>query len=143
MAEELKDKHAERVHAKVFGRGGKLYADARKNEEDKEGTVTELPRGADRPDPKPKKEERGEPAGPPPIPWIGPRPEDLKKPAFNWRGLFSTLLELLGTACVAAGAWRLAPWLGLIVLGVCLIIVGFATDAPLQVRPMRVKQVKQ
>ncbi len=44
--------------------------------------------------------------------------------------LLSTLLELAGVALVAAGAYALAPWLGLIVAGVLVVTVGVALDPP-------------
>lgn len=43
--------------------------------------------------------------------------------------MVSTILELLGGICVIAGAWILAPWLGLIVGGSCLILFALALDA--------------
>lgn len=44
--------------------------------------------------------------------------------------ILSTLLELAGVTLVAAGAYTLAPWLGLIVAGVLVVTVGVALDPP-------------
>ncbi len=44
--------------------------------------------------------------------------------------LLSTVLELVGVASVAAGAWVLAPWLGFVAGGVLLALVGIALDPP-------------
>lgn len=42
----------------------------------------------------------------------------------------STGLELIGVAAVTAGAWVLAPWIGLIVGGLLVGAVGVALDPP-------------
>jgi hypothetical protein len=103
-----------------IGSGGRLYADARKRDAKKDGGEKEdLPRGADRPDLPPQ------PLGPPAIPWIGPTPPESE--TRDWRGPVSTVVELLGAASFTAGFWLLAPWLGLVVLGSCLILIGVAT----------------
>jgi hypothetical protein len=41
----------------------------------------------------------------------------------------STVLEILGGICITAGAFALAPWLGLIVGGLCLILFALALEA--------------
>lgn len=46
--------------------------------------------------------------------------------------ILSTFLELAGVVLVAAGAYTLAPWLGLIVAGVLVVTVGVALDPPRQ-----------
>jgi len=48
----------------------------------------------------------------------------------RWIPVFSAVLELLGVACVAFGLWLLAPWIGVVALGVGLLIVGLAVDPP-------------
>lgn len=40
--------------------------------------------------------------------------------------LFTTCLELAGMASLSYGAHELAPWLGFVVAGACLILVGAA-----------------
>lgn len=48
--------------------------------------------------------------------------------ARNMREIVSTMLELFGIAALTAGFWLIAPWCGLIALGVCLILMGIATS---------------
>ena len=43
--------------------------------------------------------------------------------------MVTSILEVIGGILVAAGAWLLAPWLGLIVAGICLILFAVAADA--------------
>lgn len=43
--------------------------------------------------------------------------------------MVTTILEVLGGVCIAAGAFLVAPWLGLIVAGACLILFALAFDA--------------
>lgn len=38
--------------------------------------------------------------------------------------------ELAGVGLIVAGFWLIAPWLGLIVGGIALILVGLAVDPP-------------
>lgn len=45
------------------------------------------------------------------------------------RSIFSTLLELAGFALVVAGAYLLAPWLGIAAAGVALLVIGAAVSA--------------
>ena len=40
--------------------------------------------------------------------------------------VFSSFLELIGLALIAAGLWMLAPWLGVAVAGVLVVAVGTA-----------------
>lgn len=44
------------------------------------------------------------------------------------RPLLSTLLELIGAACVAVGAWIVDLRLGLLVTGVLLVALGFLLE---------------
>ena len=46
----------------------------------------------------------------------------------DWRETTSTMLECAGIAAVTAGFWLIAPFWGLIILGVSLIIMGVATS---------------
>ncbi len=43
--------------------------------------------------------------------------------------MVTSILEIVGGLLIAAGAWLLAPWLGLIVAGACLILFAVAADA--------------
>lgn len=56
-------------------------------------------------------------------------PAKVKKPPRNRRELVSTSLELAGIVSFSAGLWLVAPWCGLIGLGLCLILLGVANSA--------------
>jgi hypothetical protein len=47
--------------------------------------------------------------------------------AVNWREISSNTLELAGIMAITAGSWMIRAWLGLVVLGLCLILLGVAT----------------
>lgn len=42
----------------------------------------------------------------------------------------STVLELAGISAIAGGCWLVAPFLGLIVLGLCMVLLGIAMGWP-------------
>lgn len=44
--------------------------------------------------------------------------------------VLSTTLEILGLLVLCAGLWLLAPWLGVAVGGVGLVLLGVALDPP-------------
>lgn len=44
--------------------------------------------------------------------------------------VLSAMVELVGIAAIVGGFWLLAPWLGLIVGGIALVVVGLALDPP-------------
>jgi hypothetical protein len=44
----------------------------------------------------------------------------------NMREVLSSLIEMLGMVSISAGFWQIAPWCGLICLGLCLILMGMA-----------------
>ncbi|AMQ66946.1 hypothetical protein SEA_CRACKLEWINK_10 [Mycobacterium phage Cracklewink] len=46
------------------------------------------------------------------------------------RELASGALQLAGVAAITYGCWLLAPWLGLIIGGVLVLLVGMALDPP-------------
>jgi len=46
------------------------------------------------------------------------------------RPLISAGFELAGVAALVAGFWVLAPWLGLVIGGLALVLVGLAIDPP-------------
>lgn len=50
-----------------------------------------------------------------------------KKPV-DRREFVSTSLELAGIGSFSAGLWLIAPWCGLIGLGLCLILLGVANS---------------
>lgn len=43
--------------------------------------------------------------------------------------MVTTVLEVLGGILITAGAFLLAPWLGLIIGGACLILFAVALEA--------------
>jgi hypothetical protein len=46
----------------------------------------------------------------------------------HWREIVSLVVELTGIGVLSAGFWLIRPWCGLIVLGVGLIVIGFASS---------------
>lgn len=46
----------------------------------------------------------------------------------HWREIFSVVVESAGIGVLSAGFWLIRPWCGLIVLGVGLIVIGFASS---------------
>lgn len=44
------------------------------------------------------------------------------------RNAVTTLAEIAGLACIVAGAWALAPWVGLVALGAALLVVGWVGE---------------
>jgi hypothetical protein len=66
------------------------------------------------------------------------RPGRCQFVAAHWREIVSLVLELAGIGVLSAGFWLIRPWYGLIVLGVGLIVIGFASsprfDKPKQLR---------
>jgi hypothetical protein len=55
-------------------------------------------------------------------------PKPPSKPRANRRELSSTGLEVIGLTLFSAGFWLIHVWLGLIVAGLCLILLGVATS---------------
>lgn len=43
--------------------------------------------------------------------------------------MVSTILEILGAILIVTGVWTVAPWLGLVLAGVSLIVFALASDA--------------
>ena len=102
-----------------FGQGGRLYADATKRESDglpwdhsiEEDSVASLPNKV-----VPK---AMNPAEPPPASSV--RPGSLRE-------ITSTIFELAGMSLVAVGFFLISPALGLIVAGLAMVLIGFASD---------------
>lgn len=46
----------------------------------------------------------------------------------HWREIVSIVVELAGIGVLSTGFWLIRPWCGLIVLGVGLIVIGFASS---------------
>lgn len=47
----------------------------------------------------------------------------------------ASLLELIGIAVMAFGLWLLAPWLGVAVGGLGLLLAGLSIDPPVRAKP--------
>lgn len=117
-----------------IGSGGRLYRDSRPAEkpEVSEEPVKEGKRppwaaasyeNLDPDSPKPEPEQR--------MPWtVKPMVEPKPKPGRDWRQFHSTLLEVAGMGALSGGFAMLYQWLGLVVLGVCLIVLGVAAGLP-------------
>jgi hypothetical protein len=103
-----------------FGGGGKLYADAR------DDTVTEQ----DLLDQMNKPGKPDEPQSPAPAPAapVVTQKNLPPEPGRDWTEMFSTVLELTGITAISVGGWLIAPYVGLIILGVALILLGAATS---------------
>lgn len=49
-----------------------------------------------------------------------------QKTPFNRREFLSICVEMAGIGAISAGFWQIHPWCGLICLGLCLILMGYA-----------------
>lgn len=114
-----------------IGSGGRLYRDARVQDELRvEESAAKVKDFQERI--QDKIEQQVAPPSPPP--WLvkpmmeEPKPEP--KPKRNWQSFNSTALEVAGVAALSAGFGMLHAWLGVVVLGICLIILGVATGLP-------------
>jgi hypothetical protein len=83
----------------------------------------------EKPRPRGKRRKRQKAANQPPQP-LQDRPPAAYTTDAKWRDFGSTCLELAGITAITAGSWLIAAWLGLIVLGLCLILLGVATGLP-------------
>ncbi len=83
------------------------------------------------------------PMPPQPPPWtVQPMTPDVAppKPKRDWQEVRSTMLELSGISVLTVGFWMLYPWLGVVVLGFCLVALGVAEGLPAPRPPRRVKR---
>ena len=111
-----------------IGGGGKLYADARAGDD----MVTEAdllghtlkPEGKD----SGKDPGKKQPKPPAPAPVVATQKNLPPEPGRDWIEICSTILELLGITAISVGGWLIAPYVGLIVLGVALVLLGAATS---------------
>jgi hypothetical protein len=106
--------------ASKMGMGGRLYKDARVKAGD---------------DPEPTPEPKIDAQAPKiPKPWmvqpIEPEPIEKPKKERDWQQIQSTFLEVLGILLFAGGfgIWHL--WVGVVVLGFCVIVLGVAAGLP-------------
>lgn len=100
----------------MFGKKERLYADARAAEEP-DAPKVEASRPAPRAAAPPvTRAAAAEPVEPPSLPTAGKRSRDV----------LSSALELAGISSVSVGGFLVAPWLGCMMLGVLLIVLGVA-----------------
>jgi len=57
---------------------------------------------------------------------VKPKRRKRARKQANWREILSTLLELCGIAALTTGSWMIRAWLGVLVLGTCLVLMGIA-----------------
>lgn len=112
----------------MFGKRERLYAEARRLEAEKAAN-------SERPAEKSVKENLT--VVPPPEPLVPnpprrpqaqtpPAPAPQRARPEGWKATASNALELGGIAMVSTGGFLISPWLGCIILGVLLIVLGVA-----------------
>ncbi len=115
-----------------IGTGGRLYRDARPAPNG--DSVQEEP-AEETPAPQPVRDYEN--PAPPAPPWsVKPmhEPPAPPKPKRDWREFNSTALEVIGVGVLSAGFSMLYLWLGIVVLGACLIVLGYAASEPPEVK---------
>lgn len=126
MVDTVKPDQNKIVKVKI-GSGGRLYRDARvqeeKRAEESEAKVKDFQARI-----QDKIEQQVAPPSPPP--WLVKPMMEEPKPKRDWQPYTSTALEIAGVAALSAGFGMLQLWLGVVVLGICLIILGVATGLP-------------
>lgn len=113
-----------------IGTGGRLYRDARIQEETR--AAESAAKVKDLQDRIQEKIEQ-QVAPPSPPPWlVKPMHEEPKppKPKRDWQSFNSTVLEVGGVAALSAGFGMWHLWVGVVVLGICSIVLGVATGLP-------------
>lgn len=115
----------------MFGKRERLYADARRAEAEKRENAEkpEKAQGATGKDhlssvPSPEPLVPTPPRRP--VQPAAPQPEQQKPRPEGWRSTASTALELGGIAVVSTGGFLISPWVGCIILGILLIVLGVA-----------------
>lgn len=104
----------------MFGKRERLYADTRIAEQEQQ--PVDSPRQVAPPaEPAPTPR----PAEPPPVTGK-PSKEVSPRQQGRLQGPLSTVLELAGVATVSVGGFLVAPWLGCMMLGILLILLGVA-----------------
>lgn len=116
-------------HSKMgkIGSGGRLYRDARVQEEKR---VEESAAKVKDLQSRIQEKLEGQVAPPQPPPWLVKPMIEPTKPKRDWQSLNSTLLEVAGIGGLSVGFGLLHLWLGVVVLGICLITLGIATGLP-------------
>lgn len=117
-----------------IGTGGRLYKDARDKQDlidrfsgvsiedvlkGRDGWSTDMPAEEKAP-PQPQRSQ----------PSTSDKTRKARESRPDYREFMSTMLELIGIAAITAGFWTLAPWLGLVIFGLCSILLGVATSLP-------------
>lgn len=128
-----------------FGSGGRIYRDSRPTEEEQEeeqepeSPAVPPPPWADQPElpRKTKKQaakESKEPQRPASVVRTVTPPEPPKEP-YDWRETISTMLEVIGMVCLSTAGFLVATWIGLVVAGICMLVLGMALGrAPIKLR---------
>jgi uncharacterized membrane protein len=104
----------------IFGKRERLYADARKLEAEK--AESSAPAAPPPPAPEPLVPT---PPRRPQAPQVSVPVQQKPRPE-GFRAAASTALELGGIAMVSVGGFLIAPWVGCIILGILLILLGVA-----------------
>ena len=110
-----------------MGSGGLLYQDARDAaaKARKHDTVS----AEDfTPDPPPEPPEPETVIAPSTVRIKMPEEDKPEKKGPDWRELFSTVLELAGITALTVGGWLIAPYVGLFIIGIALVLLGAATS---------------
>jgi hypothetical protein len=95
--------------APLFGSGGRLYQDARDQQKQEMLPPDEMV--PDKPEPPAR---------------IGK--VEAPKPRREWREPVSTAVELAGVGFLIATGFIVTVWLGTLITGICLIVLGVATS---------------
>jgi hypothetical protein len=118
-----------------IGGGGLLYEDAREaaREAGREAALAaEFPAAAEEtaPDPPPWADEPQpqEVQNPPPMKVGKIEAPKEPEPPFDWREAISTGLELAGIALLITTGFLITVWLGTLIAGLCLVLLGVATS---------------
>lgn len=74
----------------------------------------------------PRKEPPPSPPTPAPPPQTQAAPAPVAAAETRTISVLSTLIELAGIAAITTGGFLVAPWLGCMILGVALIVLGVA-----------------
>jgi hypothetical protein len=108
-----------------FGGGGRLYRDAREliEEARSEEMAPDPPPWADAPAPAPPPREN-----PPPMKVGKIEAPTEPKPPTDWREGVSTGLELVGIGLLITTGFLIAVWVGTLIAGLSLVLLGVATS---------------
>lgn len=103
-----------------IGQGGRIYRDAREQQQ----TKTDPPSWADQPEPLPQPKPKPAPEPPKSVVSVKTPPPDPT----DWREIISTTVELVGVTSLSVGFFLIHIWCGLIIAGICLVALGVLTS---------------